>query len=578
MNDPQSVYAFQHNELPLFGQPEDVVTLLNEIQQRNLSFMQLRESSGRHGGFIFDEMGLGKTLTILAYLTLNKRQSTLIVVPKNVLHSWEYELNKHVKRNTLTLKMYYGTNRNKQSYHHCNIILTTYETVRTEFDKNLDQFNADSFLHITEFDRIVLDEAHIIRTYDSLQTRAILHVMGNYRWALTGTPIVNRIDDLYTLFAFIKHYPHADHHYYKTMIVQPIEIHPRQTFQALTDVLVQLSIRHTKSNILQIAKHEYKNKLLMKPEDHEFYRALSETTKQQMTHLVSMYNQLRNQSQAADVQRRLRFYTIGLLTRLRQAATSIDIVCDHRTPQETLTWLRFFNCNICLSKDPSYNVLTPCGHKYCQECIVILKQKCLYCQRPYANTLKIQDIPDDKDLHIRVIRPPSAKTDFILDIITKTPTEKFIVYTVWLGYLDILQHWLRQAGISCLRIEGSVSAHKRLEIQNTFTTDASIRVLICSLTAAGVGLNLQISKNVILADIYWNDAMMSQASSRIERIGQTSNDINVHTLISQDTIDEAIQDMVEKKSEIALATLTGTNAKTNTMTWANHVNLIMDKL
>lgn len=185
------------------------------------------------GGILADSMGLGKTVTTLATILGNppdakdikkKRKATLIVLPASLLGQWEAEIEKHVDSNALSKVQIYkkSSNLKLRVIEDCDIVLTTYSGVMRSH--NLKMTAADSevadkigpekwrekhsdqmgVLHQIEWYRIVLDEAHVIKNWKSSTAQACFSLKGKFRWCLTGTPMMNSLDELYSYFKFFQ--------------------------------------------------------------------------------------------------------------------------------------------------------------------------------------------------------------------------------------------------------------------------------------------------------------------------------------------------------------------------------------
>ncbi|MHA1727010.1 MAG: SNF2-related protein [Promethearchaeota archaeon] len=155
------------------------------------------------GVCLADDMGLGKTIQVIAYLLYRKEHfpheegAVLIICPTSVLFNWQKELEKFAP--TLEYIVHHGPNRvsslkelKKYKKPHL-IILSTYATVRNDVE----------LLEAITYQGIIVDESQNIKNYEAKQTQAIHSLISNYRICLSGTPIENRLLELWTLFEFL---------------------------------------------------------------------------------------------------------------------------------------------------------------------------------------------------------------------------------------------------------------------------------------------------------------------------------------------------------------------------------------
>jgi SNF2 family DNA or RNA helicase len=583
------VRKLEHPELVPSPQNPLILTQMTEVQRMNLAFMLQCETRSIGGGLLLDDMGLGKTLSALALIVNNfERQSTLVIVPKNVLYGWEKEIRAHIQPGVLKYSFYYGPQRKKQPLHHSHIVLSTYTTIRDDYDKVAERFHPDSMFGTVVFDRLILDEAHVIRNRNTAQCKAVSQIMAEKRWCMTGTPVWNKLEDLYGMFQFIRAFPLADYTFFKRNVLQMVDLEPRRVMDFLCDRLLYYAIRHSKQLHLSVVKQVHEHYLTFSVEEASRYAQLKKECKERMNYLLNMYENFEknhkfgtyNEAALRNVKSRLRFHILGAVTKLRQAATCVEIV-------EPLVRENYYDqCIVCLVQSSYYHVLRPCGHTICSYCSALepeLCPRCLCCIQATEDHSPMEDSIQDAPISFQLSNDRlhtlvSAKTRFVLDLLEAHHSEKFVIFSVWIKYLDALEHWITRAGVKCIRIQGAVSAARRIKAQDQFTNDPGTRVILCSMTATSVGLNLQASSRVIVCDVYWNDACIQQAVSRVERLGQRNSVVDMYHLYVSGTIDEQMRSFVTQKSEVAMTAISGTTDKTDTMTWANNIRLMMRKI
>jgi superfamily II DNA or RNA helicase len=148
----------------------------------------------------------------------------------------------------------------------------------------------------------------------------------------------------------------------------------------------------------------------------------------------------------------------------------------------------------------------------------------------------------------------SSKITLLLEQLEKSMDNdhKSLVFSQWTSLLDFIEVELAERGISFLRIDGST--RDRQTIVDQFQEQSEPKVLLMSLKAAGVGLNLTAADHVFIVDPWWNPAVEDQAADRAHRIGQ-KNAVLVHRLVAVDTVEEKILQLQEKKRALSDAAL-----------------------
>ncbi len=160
---------------------------LRPYQKVGVEFLQRLYQQG-FSALLADEMGLGKTVQVLAFLaSVPRTRPTLIVVPTSLLFNWESEIRRFLPSWSIT--RYHGPTRTLQG----DIILTTYGTIRE--DAHL--------LSKTSFEVIVLDEAHLMKNAETLTAKSLFALDGQFKLSLSGTPVENHLQELFSHFRFL---------------------------------------------------------------------------------------------------------------------------------------------------------------------------------------------------------------------------------------------------------------------------------------------------------------------------------------------------------------------------------------
>jgi len=133
---------------------------------------------------------------------------------------------------------------------------------------------------------------------------------------------------------------------------------------------------------------------------------------------------------------------------------------------------------------------------------------------------------------------------------------KVVFFAKHIDVMDEAQASFAKRGITFVSIRGDQSAKARAAAIESFTKDPETSIIVCSLSAAGVGLNLQVASNVVLAELSWTDAEQTQAIDRVHRIGQ-SEPVTAWRIIAAQTIDSKIAELIDSKAGLAARALDG---------------------
>lgn len=181
--------------------PPGLQAQLREYQKRGVAWLAFLDSLGLCG-CLADDMGLGKTIQVIARLLHEQSQAdrqppTLLIAPTSVLGNWKKEIERFAPQ--LQTLIHHGANRCKDSKLFSEVVLEK-DVVIVSYSLALRDAALFSSMH---WHRIVLDEAQNIKNPEAKQTRAILKLDARFRLALTGTPVENRLLDLWSIFNFL---------------------------------------------------------------------------------------------------------------------------------------------------------------------------------------------------------------------------------------------------------------------------------------------------------------------------------------------------------------------------------------
>ncbi|WOL12968.1 helicase-like transcription factor CHR28 isoform X1 [Canna indica] len=613
---------------------------------------------------------------------------TLVVCPTSVLRQWAEELKTKVaSRANLSFLVYHGSNRTKDpdELAKYDVVLTTYAIVSMEVPKqplggkdDEEKGKSDGHMgHITDkkrkssasslkkgrkddnktenallesaarplarvgWFRVILDEAQSIKNHRTQVARACWGLRAKRRWCLSGTPIQNAVDDLYSYFRFLRYDPYAVYKSFCSMIKIPISRNPTNGYKKLQAVLKTIMLRRTKGTkidgkpiITLPPKTVTLKKVDFSEEERTFYTRLEAesreqfkvyanegTVKQNYVNILLMLLRLR---QACDH----RFLVNGYGSD-SGGSSSVEMVkkLPKEKQKDLLSCLEacLAICTIC-NDPPEDAVVTICGHVFCNQCIsehlngddnicpsadckVRLSVASVFSrstlissisdipgdichsngcgsemvdaskisQNSYSSKIKaaiqiLQSMPrsqcsvPEKNCHSVDLNEESDSSlqsgvnaisqgcsvdtnDGKKSDLDYQPSEKAIVFSQWTRMLDLLEVPLKDSCIQYRRLDGTMSVAARDKAIKDFNNIPEVKVMIMSLKAASLGLNLVVACHVLLLDLWWNPTTEDQAIDRAHRIGQ-SRPVTVSRLTVKDTVEDRILALQEKKREM----------------------------
>jgi SNF2 family DNA or RNA helicase len=135
---------------------------------------------------------------------------------------------------------------------------------------------------------------------------------------------------------------------------------------------------------------------------------------------------------------------------------------------------------------------------------------------------------------------------------------KVVFFAKHIDVMDTAERVFAQRGLRSTSVRGEQSSKARTAAIDAFVNDPDVSVIVCSLTAAGVGLNLQVASNVVLAELSWTAAEQTQAIDRVHRIGQ-DQPVTAWRVIAAQTVDARITELIDSKAGLAARALDGSD-------------------
>ena len=444
-------------------------------------------SSGHRTFLLADEPGLGKTAEALLAAQAANAFPLLAVVPNVVKTNWAREAGLWTPNRSATV--IHGDGHTIDGF--ADIVIVNYEVL----DRHIGWLGAHGFRGM------VVDEAHFIKNRTSQRSQHVLQLAERIRariprpllLALTGTPLINDIEDFRAIWQFLgwidEKKPLAE-------LMEALEdkgLTPADPgfFPAARRSVVDLGIvRRRKVDVAADIPARRIADLPVELDD-EAGRSIREAERDLARRLVSRYEN-------------------ALATR-----TSGVVVegIDHELVRRVAGWER------------------------------------------EDTTTKT-----DENVFSMMRRIGQAKAGLAADYAAQLARSvgKVVFFAKHVDVMDVAEETFAKRGIRYSSIRGDQTPKSRQKNIDAFLNDPDVSIVVCSLTAAGVGLNLQVASNMVLAELSWTDAEQTQAIDRIHRIGQ-EEPVTAWRIIAAQTIDTRIAELIDSKAGLAARALDGSD-------------------
>ncbi|CAB9512007.1 ISWI chromatin-remodeling complex ATPase ISW2 [Seminavis robusta] len=511
------------------------------------------------GSILADEMGLGKTLQSLGLILSNPPKGhvygnvggseatgdicTLILCPKGVISAWTQEIKKCVVPGTLRVETYDGSRTRKArsktiekvQRKEVDILLCSYDTAGSAFE-NPNTDNKGNWLldiHSKGFHRVIFDEAHEVRNRASKKFKAAAAIAkaSEFRLVLTGTPLVNKPDDVQPFLDLVDLKPLNNPSIFKKEITDRIKHRQMRGMTKLRRALGFVTLRRTKDGLdlgnivpktVHISRVEF-----VQGEHKDVHDTLYRVTK-------SLYEALVKGKRAGTTSTRTAWGRVfEMALRVRQSCNALVPSEEYQESCELLAKIT--------ADDGSLLEITA------EEATALLDHS-------------DESNGNDSDGSVQgnpASFPDSPKIIALLKSIkSMQPDEKAVIFSQWTGHLDLIESALKREGHKVARIDGNKSLEEREAAIETLSTDKTVRFMVCSIKAAGVGITLNAANVVFIMDPWWNEAQENQAIDRCHRFGQTKP-VRVFRFVMKGTIEEKlVETFQQKKATLAKGALT----------------------
>ncbi|KIK70544.1 hypothetical protein GYMLUDRAFT_148103 [Collybiopsis luxurians FD-317 M1] len=556
--------------------------------------------------------------------------ASLIVAPTSLIDQWGEEIERSSKPGTVKVVVWHGQSRNDledvlednnsvgdENTKPIKVVVTSYGTLVSEYSK---VERSGSPMYEVEWLRVVLDEAHSCKSRTSKTAKAIYALKARRRWAVTGTPIVNKLEDLYSLLKFLDFKPWSTFSFFNSFITLPFLARDPKAIEVVQAILESILLRREKNmldsagkRIVELPPKEISvENLEFSPMERKIYDSIYNSAKKN-------FDQLREKNLLG------KRYThiLAMLMRLRRAVLHPNLVFAENEERalspagesivDVNEMIKKFaedgdrsdafaeavlaglddqaeaaaECPICLDVMESPMIVPECLHRCCRDCITTYiatcemkgeDTKCPSCSRgPIKKNALVEVVrtfPSSQNSHPDVVlrrndfQSSTKLTALIQDLqkIRKSdPTFRAVVFSQFTSFLDLIETALKRENFEHYRYDGTLDVKKRHRVVTAFKeASEKPKVLCISLKAGGVGLNLTAANHVFMMDCWWNSATgyNGLAIDRVHRLGQEKTVYVKHYIVSN-TIEGRILKIQKRKTALVKEAFRGSGKAKN---------------
>ncbi|KAF1974606.1 hypothetical protein BU23DRAFT_505036 [Bimuria novae-zelandiae CBS 107.79] len=594
-------------------QPQSIARRLKPFQLEGLSWLTRQEKTAYKGGLLGDEMGMGKTIQAVSLIMSDwpQKDPTLVVVPPVALMQWSNEIGEYTD-GKLKVLVYHGTNAKckkmtVKDLRKFDVIMVSYNSLESLHRKETKGWNRGedivkeaSPLHAIHYHRLILDEAHSIKSRTTGVAKACFALKGTYKWCLSGTPVQNRIGEFFSLLRFLEVRPFADYfcrscdceqvHWtvdedymckacnhgasehisvFNQELLNPITGDDPELREEALGKLHMITARI----MLRRMKRDHTNSMELPMKDvvihNEFF---SEVERDFSTSIMSNSARKFDTYVAQGVMLNNYANIFGLIMQMRQVANHPDLLLKKNAAEGSQN---VYVCNIC--DEPAEDaVRSRCRHEFCRACVKDFMDTCEAsgtdadcprCHIALSIDFEQPELEQDEDSvkktsiinRIKMENwTSSTKIEMLVydlyKLRSKKQTLKSIVFSQFTSMLQLIEWRLRRAGFNTVMLDGSMTPAQRQKSIEHFMTNPDVEVFLVSLKAGGVALNLTEASRVFIVDPWWNPAAEWQSADRCHRIGQKRPCV-ITRLCIEDSVESRMVALQEKKAAMIAGTV-----------------------
>ncbi|NXA87706.1 TTF2 factor, partial [Melanocharis versteri] len=585
--------------------PSGLKVPLLQHQKQALAWLLWRESQRPCGGILADDMGLGKTLTMIALILAQKQlktekkketleiwlskndftvipsHGTLVICPASLIHHWKKEIERRVAFGKLRVYLYHGPNRDKHAevLSGYDVVVTTYSLLSKEVPTSKEEGEVPAQDHDVgsgsspcspllriAWARIILDEAHNIKNPRVQTSIAVCKLRASARWAVTGTPVQNNLLDMYSLLRFLRCSPFDEYKVWKYQV----DNNTRKGGERLSLLTRSLLLQRTKDQLDSAGKplvslpqrSTQLHQLKLTAEEQSVYNVLfarSRSTLQSYLRRQEQKNEGREYDGGNPFEKVAQEFGVSQKEFLA-GSQSASQVSSTAHVLSMLLRLRQCCCHLSLLKVAldQVNLNSEGLALSIEEQLGALRLSEL--QTPDSeSTVYLNGTAFQTEI-FDITRESTKIAQLLAELKTiqgRSEPQKSVVVSQWTSMLKVVAVHLQRLGLKYATVDGSVNPKQRMDVVEEFNNNPKgPQVMLVSLLAGGVGLNLAGGNHLFLLDMHWNPALEDQACDRIYRVGQ-QKDVVIHRFVCEGTVEEKILQLQKRKKGLAQQVLSG---------------------